>query len=82
MNRRHPPLFGAVSALVIGGTLLTPATARAQPEPPPDVQVLTRGPVHEAFAETVSFDPTASSSGTNRGGSDPNSIRQVPGRQA
>jgi hypothetical protein len=35
----------------------------AQPGPPPaaeeGVQVLTRGPVHEAFAETVMFDPEA-----------------------
>ena len=37
------------------------SSASAQPRGPTEgeegVQVLTRGPVHEAFAETVSFDP-------------------------
>ena len=31
--------------------------SRARPVPSKGVQVLTRGPVHEAFAETVTFDP-------------------------
>lgn len=48
----------------IEGPALEPATESAAPqgeaaaEPAADgVEVLTRGPVHEAFAETVSFDP-------------------------
>ena len=31
--------------------------SRARPDAEEGVQVLTRGPVHEAFAETVTFDP-------------------------
>ena len=57
MNLPYFPILSAVSALVAGGALLAPAAARAQSTAVADVQVLTRGPVHEAFAETVSFDP-------------------------
>lgn len=51
-----------VAALVAIGTGLGLSSAQTvQPPPRPDgeegVQVLTRGPVHEAFAETVTFDP-------------------------
>ncbi len=37
--------------------MLLPASASAQAAAAEEVQVLTRGPVHEAFAESVSFDP-------------------------
>ena len=51
--------FAAI--LVVVGTGLSPSTAQASQPPRPDgeegVQVLTRGPVHEAFAEIVTFDP-------------------------
>ncbi|MCX6878231.1 MAG: hypothetical protein NTW21_31130 [Verrucomicrobia bacterium] len=57
MNLRYFPIFGAVSALVAVGTMPGPAAALAQSTAVADVQILTRGPVHEAFAETVSFDP-------------------------
>jgi len=48
--------------LVVACTGVSLSTARAlQPPPRPagedGVQVLTRGPVHEAFAETVTYDP-------------------------
>ncbi len=49
--------------LAVACTGLSPSTARALQPPPPrpegedGVLVLTRGPVHEAFAETVTFDP-------------------------
>src|SRR4029079_1874811 len=33
------------------------ALQRGPPSSQPGVEVLTRGPVHEAFAETVTFDP-------------------------
>ena len=33
------------------------APQTTQADPTDGVQVLTRGPVHEAFAETISFDP-------------------------
>ena len=50
-----------VAALAVFGTGISLQKARAQPQSPadvqPGVQVLTRGPVHEAFAETVSFNP-------------------------
>ena len=62
MNVRHVRKWCMVAALVALGTSfgLHKADA-AQPPGPADaeegVQVLTRGPVHEAFAETVTFDP-------------------------
>ncbi len=50
-----------VAALVALGTLAGINNASAMPRTQADVeeevQVLTRGPVHEAFAETISFDP-------------------------
>lgn len=52
-----------------------------QPGPPPvpkgedGMQVLTRGPVHEAFAETVTFDPEAGLVVPNR---PPEAIEELP----
>ncbi|MCF7730279.1 MAG: hypothetical protein K9N23_01265, partial [Akkermansiaceae bacterium] len=57
MNLPYFPIIHAVSALVASGALLVPAAALAQSTTEAGVQVLTRGPVHEAFAETVYFDP-------------------------
>lgn len=51
---------------------------RAAPPPPVNeqgVQVLTRGPVHEAFAEVVAFNPTAGIVVTK---SPPEAIEEVP----
>jgi len=47
-------MIGSLTAFAAGGTLLAPPLARAAEE---GVEELTRGPVHEAFAATVSFDP-------------------------
>ncbi len=50
-----------VATLVALGTFSDIKNANAAPRTQADVeegvQVLTRGPVHEAFAETISFDP-------------------------
>jgi len=51
------------TVLVVVGTGFSSSTTRALQPPPPRPEgedgalVLTRGPVHEAFAETVTFDP-------------------------
>ncbi|MEY3895671.1 MAG: hypothetical protein RLZZ214_1190, partial [Verrucomicrobiota bacterium] len=47
-------MISSFSALAVGGALLTPTRANAAEQ---GVEELTRGPVHEAFAATVSFDP-------------------------
>jgi hypothetical protein len=61
MNVRHVCKWCVVSTLLALGTSFGLNKALfAQPAPADaeeGVQVLTRGPVHEAFAETVSFDP-------------------------
>lgn len=62
MNVRHVCKWCVVGILLALGLSFGLNTATsAQPPGPADseqgVQVLTRGPVHEAFAETVTFDP-------------------------
>ena len=58
MNLRNFHMLGSFAAIIAGGVwLLVPTEARAQAVNGEDVQVLTRGPVHEAFAEAVSLDP-------------------------
>src|SRR3954468_18281834 len=53
---RSPRLLAAVFAVLIAG----PTTLWAQDPPPdPGVEVLTRGPVHEAYANAVSTQPAA-----------------------
>lgn len=69
-----------VVALGVIGTGLGLSSAQTlQPPPRPDgeegVQVLTRGPVHEAFAETVTFDPEP---GIVVRMAPPNPIEEVP----
>ncbi|WP_193212672.1 YXWGXW repeat-containing protein [Luteolibacter marinus] len=61
MTFRQLTLLGAVAACTAAGAPFLAPRAPAL-EPPPAVQgddfdVLTRGPVHEAFAESVSFEP-------------------------
>lgn len=64
---------------VVFGTGLSVGTVWAFQPPRPDgeggVQVLTRGPVHEAFAETVTFDPEP---GIVVSMAPPNPISEVP----
>jgi len=57
MNSKYNSLLGAVSSLVLAGTLLLAPGAFAQESAGENVQVLTRGPVHEAFAESISYEP-------------------------
>ncbi|HKQ47158.1 MAG TPA: hypothetical protein VJZ71_03700 [Phycisphaerae bacterium] len=61
MNVRHDTKWWIATALTIIGIGLCGNKAMAQPVGPGDaeqgVDVLTRGPVHEAFAETVSLNP-------------------------
>jgi len=58
MNSRKFYILGSISAIVAAGALLfIPTEAQAQAANGEDMQVLTRGPVHEAFAEAVSLDP-------------------------
>jgi hypothetical protein len=61
MNVRHVFRLCMVTALAVFGAGLGSNKAIAQPRGRSDVeegvQVLTRGPVHEAFAETVTFNP-------------------------
>ena len=47
-------LLGLVAVL---GSNSATAVQRASPDAQEEMQVLTRGPLHEAFAETISFDP-------------------------
>ncbi len=54
MNLRKYTIMGSLAALAAGGAVLAPTQARAAEQ---GVEELTRGPVHEAFAATVSFDP-------------------------
>ncbi|MGD0900587.1 MAG: hypothetical protein ABR915_22365, partial [Thermoguttaceae bacterium] len=61
MNVRHVRKWCMVAALAaLGASFGLHKAIAAQPGPSgvgEGVQVLTRGPVHEAFAETVTFDP-------------------------
>ena len=59
MKLRSITVSGAIAAFVAAGTMFAPAPVRAQAAPAEaeDVQVLTRGPVHEAFAEAATFTP-------------------------
>ena len=61
LNLRHLGNSCAVAALVFVGTNFGWQKAMSAPPSPTSaeegVQVLTRGPIHEAFAETVTFDP-------------------------
>lgn len=60
MNLKYYSLIGTVSAFTAAAALLVPAAApalSAEVEADADVQILTRGPVHEAFAESVSSQP-------------------------
>jgi YXWGXW repeat-containing protein len=50
----------ATALLVVGSNVGSAKVRAAEPRKPVaehGIQVLTRGPVHEAFAETVSFNP-------------------------
>ncbi len=60
MNSTRYGLLATITVFSACGTLLTPIVAQGQQEQVSrDTEVLTRGPMHEAFAETVSFEPEA-----------------------
>lgn len=62
MNVRYVELCMVTALIVCGSGLGLDKASAAQPGPTgveEGVQVLTRGPVHEAFTETVTFNPEA-----------------------
>ncbi len=80
MNSSHTPLRYLATALAVVGTcfILDPAVCRAEPSDTGDeqgIEVLTRGPVHEAFAGVVVFNPEP---GVVVPKSPPNIIEEVP----
>ena len=82
MNVRHVGKWFLVGTLLVAGSgfglykvlFAQPAPANAEE----GVQVLTRGPVHEAFAETVTFDPEP---GVVTPKAPPAAIEEVPPEQ-
>ena len=82
MNVGHVCKWCAVGTLLALGSILglnkvisaEPAPANAEA----GVQVLTRGPVHEAFAETVTYDPEP---GVTAPKAPPAAIEEVPPEQ-
>lgn len=81
MKPRHFRIIGTLSAFTAAGALIlssgTPALS-AEVEAAQDVEILTRGPVHEAFAESVSFDPEA---GLIVSSAPPEDIEELPPEQ-
>jgi len=61
MNLKQIPMWGTLGAWALCGSLTTLQQARAIPaeedQQQQGAETLTRGPVHEAFAETVSYNP-------------------------
>ncbi|HSP42286.1 MAG TPA: hypothetical protein VLO11_05405 [Luteolibacter sp.] len=55
MNQLPLATFGKIAALALAGWFFSPGQAAAVPDD--GYELLTRGPVHEAFAGTVSYDP-------------------------
>ena len=82
MNRTHVFNGCLVATLVALGALdgmnHAYAVPRTQAGAEDEVQVLTRGPVHEAFAETISFDPEPGIIVPKR---PPETIEEVPPEQ-
>lgn len=87
MNVRHVYKWGAVSVMVALGlglglykAISAPPVPAAQPAVvnAEGVQVLTRGPVHEAFAETVTYNPEPGVVATK---APPAAIEEVPPAQ-
>jgi hypothetical protein len=72
MNLRYLTLLSSLSALAVGGALLVPSRACAEET---GYEELTRGPVHEAFAGSVSFDPEP---GLLVGTAPPEDIEEIP----
>lgn len=80
MKKSYQPLIASFSLFAVGGALLTASHSWAQEaaqvlEQQQGVQELTRGPVHEAFAATVNFDPQP---GVLIGTAPPELIEEIP----
>ncbi|MEO5715726.1 MAG: hypothetical protein ABIT37_19760, partial [Luteolibacter sp.] len=79
MNSRRHWLFGSITALAISSLALLPGQTFAQEnQGSQDMEVLTRGPVHEAFAGTISFDPVQGILVTTK---PPEAIEEIPPEQ-
>ena len=82
MNTRQVCRFGTFTAVMLCVMGFGLNSVGAQPRSPMDgeegVQVLTRGPVHEAFAETVTFDPQP---GVVAARAPPEAIEELPPEQ-
>src|SRR5665647_665283 len=58
MHLKKHSILRSFAVVALGGTLLASGMAIAQQAGgTAGIEVLTRGPVHEAFAETISYDP-------------------------
>ncbi|MBC7979436.1 MAG: YXWGXW repeat-containing protein [Armatimonadetes bacterium] len=57
MNYKKHTISGCLAAIIIACPLLGSGNAMAQEDGEVGAEVQTRGPVHEAFAGTVTFDP-------------------------
>ena len=61
MNAQHHLNWYVTATIAVMGAGLCSSQASAQSGPPVDrqqgVEILTRGPIHEAFAETITFNP-------------------------
>ena len=55
MNPKPLAKFGKMAAIVLACLFVIPGRAAAEPDD--GYEILTRGPVHEAFASTVNLDP-------------------------
>lgn len=76
MNSKKYNITGSLAAVVIFGGMLGSGIATAQRNGGvPGAEVMTRGPVHEAFAGTVTYDPVA---GIIIEQSPPSLIEEVP----
>ncbi|WP_367873798.1 hypothetical protein [Luteolibacter sp. Populi] len=80
MNSTRFGLLATITAFSACGTLISPIVMAqgGQEEVSQDTEVLTRGPVHEAFAESVSFEPQA---GVLIGTQPPEAIDELPPEQ-
>jgi len=79
MNSRRHWLFGGITALAISGlALMQEQTCAQENRGSQDMEVLTRGPVHEAFAGTISYDPVQ---GILISGKPPEAIEEIPPEQ-
>lgn len=79
MNLQKYRILGTVATLAWSGTLIGAGVAAAQQDnSSAGAEVLTRGPVHEAFAGTVSYDPEP---GALIDQQPPTAIEEVPPEQ-